>query len=122
HIDQLGLRTALVAMVEKVAASSTVRIEADIGDVDGLLGPGDDITLYRIVQEGLNNILKHSGATRAEVEVVVDERLLTLTIRDDGRGFAAEGGGAPGAGLGLHGIAERARILGGTCRIASAPG
>jgi signal transduction histidine kinase/ligand-binding sensor domain-containing protein len=121
HLDQLGLRTALIAMIERVAISSTARFTYEIGELNGVLPPGDEITLYRIAQESLNNILKHSGATQAAVAVAVQDGLLTLTVRDNGRGIT--GGGAPRrAGIGLQGIAERTRILGGAHEIHSAPG
>ena len=124
HLDQLGLRTALVAMIEKVAASSTIQFTHTIAEVDGLLPPGDEIMLYRIVQESLNNILKHSGATQATVKITVRAEVFTLTIQDNGRGFTpngAEGTLPPKVGLGLQSIAERVRILGGTHTIQSVP-
>jgi signal transduction histidine kinase len=122
HLDQLGLRTALVAMIEKVSASSTIKFTHAVDELDGLLRPGDEITLYRIVQECLNNILKHSGATRAALNVEVDGGELSLKIRDNGRGFMPDEETHRRAGLGLQSIAERARILGGTHAIESAPG
>src|SRR5262245_1109778 len=120
HLDQLGLRTALVAMIEKVAASSQLQFTHEIDELEGVFSPGDEIVLYRIVQECLNNILKHSGATRGEINLAVNDNQFTLTVRDNGRGFAPDGNGR--AGLGLQGIAERARILGGAHTIQTAPG
>ncbi|MGH9842377.1 MAG: sensor histidine kinase, partial [Blastocatellia bacterium] len=120
HLDQLGLRTALQAMIEKVAASSPIQFTHELDECDGRFAPGDDITLYRIVQECLNNILKHSGATQARIGLRVDAGQSLLTIRDNGRGFALDGN--THVGLGLQGIAERARILGGTQTIQTAPG
>jgi len=122
HLDQLGLRTALVAMIEKVASSSTIQFTYELGDLDGLFPPGDEIMLYRIVQESLNNILKHSGATRAAIKIAVHEGRFVLTVRDNGRGFTPDGDGRRRAGLGLQGMAERVRILGGKQEIYSAPG
>ena len=122
HLDQLGLRTALVAMIEKVATSSTIRFTHELCEVDGLLPHGDEINFYRIVQESLNNILKHSGATEAAIRIAFYEGHLALTIHDNGRGFNPHGDRRAGAGLGLQGIAERVRILGGTQTIHSAPG
>src|SRR5262249_23045916 len=122
HLDQLGLRTALVAMIDKVASSSTIRFAHDIGELDGFLPPGDEILLYRIVQESLSNILKHSGATQAEIHLTVNESEVLLAVHDNGRGFTPDGNGSGRAGLGLQGIAERARILGGEPAIHSAPG
>jgi ligand-binding sensor domain-containing protein/signal transduction histidine kinase len=120
HLDQLGLRTALQAMIEKVAASSPIKFTHALDDCDGHFAPGDDITLYRIVQECLNNILKHSGATEVQLMLRVHANRVLLTIRDNGCGFASEGDAH--VGMGLQGIAERARILGGTQTIYSMPG
>jgi signal transduction histidine kinase/ligand-binding sensor domain-containing protein len=122
HLDQLGLRTALVAMIEKVAASSAVTFSHSLDDMDGLFRPDDEILLYRIVQECLNNVLKHSGATAAEINVIVDENRFTLTVGDDGRGFAPDERTTGRPGLGLQGIAERVRILGGVHQVISSPG
>jgi signal transduction histidine kinase/ligand-binding sensor domain-containing protein len=122
HLDQLGLRTALVAMIEKVGASSTIQFTHAVDELDGHLRPGDEITLYRIVQECLNNILKHSGATKVALNLAVDAGELVLTIRDNGRGFMPDEETDQRAGLGLQGIAERVRILGGSHTIESAPG
>jgi two-component system, sensor histidine kinase LadS len=118
----LGLRTALVAMIEKVSASSTIQFTHAVDELDGLFRPGDEITLYRIVQECLNNILKHSGATTVALNLAVQADELALTIRDNGRGFRPDEETHRRAGLGLQGIAERVRILGGTHAIESAPG
>ena len=94
-----------------------------LDELDGILPPGDEITLYRIVQECLNNILKHSGATKAEIKIVVDAGELALNDpRQWARLHADEGNVHGRAGLGLQGIAERVRILGGTHAIQSAPG
>jgi signal transduction histidine kinase len=122
HLDQLGLRTALVAMIEKVSASSTIQFTHAVDELDGLVRPGDEITLYRIVQECLNNILKHSGATKVALTLAAGAGELVLTIRDNGRGFMPDEETRRRAGLGLQGIAERVRILGGTHAIESAPG
>jgi signal transduction histidine kinase/ligand-binding sensor domain-containing protein len=122
HLDQLGLRTALVAMIEKVCASSTIQFTHAVDELDGIFQPGDEITLYRIVQECLNNILRHSGATKMALNIVVDAGELALTIRDNGRGFTLDEETRRRAGLGLQGIAERVRILGGTHAIESALG
>jgi signal transduction histidine kinase len=116
------LRTALVAMIEKVAASSQVQFTHEIDELEGVFTPGDEIVLYRIVQECLNNILKHSGATRAEINLSVNGKQFALTVRDNGRGFAPDGDSLGRAGLGLQSIAERARILGGARTIQTAPG
>jgi signal transduction histidine kinase len=105
-----------------VAAHSTIEFTHELDELDGRLPRASEITLYRIVQECLNNILKHSGASAVAVRVAVHDRELALTVHDNGRGFTTEEAIHGRAGLGLQGIAERVRILGGTHSIRSAPG
>jgi len=76
---------------------------------------------YRIVQECLNNIVKHSGATQARVLITRDSAI-RLEVTDNGRGFAVDKLDQKKQGFGLSGIAERARMLGGDFRIESEPG
>src|SRR5215210_1558879 len=84
--------------------------------------------VYRILQEALANVGRHAGATAVAVEFEADEDRLELRVRDDGAGFdpgekardAASDG--PGAGLGLNGMVERARLAGGELDVRSAPG
>ena len=125
ELDRLGLTKALRAMVKKVSGSTPMHISADIDEIDHLFSTESEINLYRIVQESINNIIKHSGATEASVEIKRLASALAITIRDDGRGFAAESGSASDArpaGFGLMGISERARMLVGKHSIQSAPG
>jgi signal transduction histidine kinase/ligand-binding sensor domain-containing protein len=122
QIDRLGLKRALEALVEQADASSGIAMAAQVGEIDSVLAPEDEIHVYRIVQEAVSNMVRHAGATMAEVEVVVRDEALELRIHDNGVGF--DTASAPGGrgGLGLTGIAERARILGGRATIRSSPG
>ena len=83
-----------------------------------------ETALYRIVQEALTNIWKHARATKASVTVTFETRRCGIQIADDGVGFelATVGATDQGEHLGIAGIRERAEMLGGTLRIASAPG
>jgi signal transduction histidine kinase len=122
HLDRLGLTEALDVMIEKVAATTNIRFVPELVPLDDLLGKEDAITLYRIVQESLNNVVKHAQASEVRVSV---ERLtdsVTLTIRDNGRGFAPSHAESKRTGFGLTGLAERARMLGGELRIDSQEG
>jgi signal transduction histidine kinase len=85
------------------------------------LGPGLDLSAYRIVQEGLTNSLKHSGADRAEVTVDYRPTELVLEVRDHGPGRTAAVDGEYG-GHGLVGIRERVKIFGGELTAGPAPG
>ncbi len=127
HIDRLGLTAALGAMIKRVSTDQ-LRFTTELDSIDGRLTPEQEINFYRIVQECLNNILKHSGATAASVRIKHQAGRIELTVQDNGRGFSVAdrtmrtAESRDGTGFGLLGLAERARILGGTLTTASAPG
>jgi signal transduction histidine kinase len=82
-------------------------------------------TLYRIVQEALNNVVKHAHASQVVVQLAQTGRGLELTINDNGRGFepaAMPANGSASGGLGVRGMRERMERLGGTVYIQSNPG
>jgi signal transduction histidine kinase/ligand-binding sensor domain-containing protein len=124
QIDSLGLTKAISVMVSKVSSASGLRCELELELVDGLLAHSSEIHLYRIIQELLNNVIKHSDASMAWVRLKPQLPSLILTVEDDGRGFdysAVSGRPAKEHGLGLRDIAERVRILGGTIECDSCP-
>jgi ligand-binding sensor domain-containing protein/signal transduction histidine kinase len=122
-LDRLGLSKALDSMLNKVAESSGVRFDTDIDQLDGLFSKDEEIGIYRIVQESVNNIVKHAKATEAMVVIKNEDDEVAVTIQDNGRGFSPDlDGGSSRSGFGLIGIAERARILGTRPEIHSAPG
>ena len=123
-IDRIGLTKSVDALVRRVADSTDVKVVASLADVDGVLPAGDEISLYRIVQEALGNAIKHAGATEIDVAVRRENGSIALSVRDNGRGFTpADGARAPGtSGFGLVGMAERARLLHAGLTIRSAPG
>jgi signal transduction histidine kinase/ligand-binding sensor domain-containing protein len=115
HLDRLGLKAALEFMIEKVTNSSEIRFSSEIATIDGLVPKVTEMHLYRIVQESVNNIVKHSGATEAKVALKREGNSLQLKIEDNGKGFNSSppvSGSSP-RGFGLSGISERVRILGG---------
>lgn len=123
HLDQLGLSRAVGSLVEKAAAASGIHFTLSLAPIDGRIPDDIEIGLYRIAQEGVSNILKHSGAQRARVELAGTGTGLRLVIADEGRGIASPPGAAGGAGgFGLPGIAERVRLLGGRHQVESNPG
>ena len=107
HLDQLGLTTAIETVLENLAESSDIRFHPNIADIDNLLPKQDEINFYRIIQESLNNIIKHSQATEAWVEISKSEQQLITVIRDNGIGSQEQSGG-----LGITGMYERARMIG----------
>jgi len=124
NLDRLGLAATIEEMVERVAGSSGIQFSADIEALEnGLLTKEQEVNCFRIIQESLNNIIKHAQATKAYVELWREDGALLVTVRDNGRGFAAEAAGQGAArGMGLTSIAERLRILGGAHTIKSALG
>jgi two-component system, NarL family, sensor histidine kinase UhpB len=126
-LDDHGLIPAVETQLKRFSARTggEVNLSTD-GDPDSL--PEDVQTaVYRILQEALANIGRHAGATAVAVEFEAGEELLELRIRDDGAGFDPASlhrgnGDGPGAGLGLSGMAERARLAGGELDVRSAPG
>lgn len=124
QLERLGLTIAIEEMLEQVAESSSIGFDFEISRIDGVFSPESEINFYRIVQECTNNIIKHSGATQAEVSINRDEHIVELIVHDNGKGFdpnALQTNGSGKSGLGLTGISERVRILGGKYSIASAP-
>jgi signal transduction histidine kinase/ligand-binding sensor domain-containing protein len=123
QLDQLGLKLSIESMLKK-ASGDGLRVSYDVEAITGAFAREQEINLYRIVQEALGNVIKHSEATEARVTVRRVGRAVELTIRDNGRGFAADGAGGPAGrrGFGLQGIEERARMLGGQASFESAPG
>jgi PAS domain S-box-containing protein len=121
HIEHAGLTASLQELVREVSQSSQVRFERRVENVDGIFKGEAATNVYRMVQEGLNNLIKHSQARQAVVTVERDIRAVRLRISDDGVGFDTSEEGK-GQGLGLTSISERVRMLGGKLKIESTPG
>jgi PAS domain S-box-containing protein len=120
HLDHLGLTRALEAMIDSAAQSSGVAIERKLDSADDVFSGDAAANLYRVVQESLNNILKHSGATWARIELERDLREVLLHVRDNGCGFDAGKANSAG-GIGLRNMTERVHILGGKLKVDSQP-
>jgi signal transduction histidine kinase len=121
QLDRLGLTQSIRAITRKVSESHSVSFACHVDEIDGIFNSTSEIHAYRIIQEGINNIVKHSGATEATVVIKSTPEVLSISIRDNGRGFSA-GGATSDVGFGISGIRERAEIMGGTARIDSVPG
>ncbi len=121
HLERLGLREAIEAMLEKIREATALEINARVALFDEVFSKNDEVTFYRVMQECLNNIIKHAEATAVEISIVQTETEVTARIQDNGRGFAVAPEKQAG-GFGLIGLAERIRMLGGTHSIASEAG
>jgi signal transduction histidine kinase len=124
QLDHLGLTKAIDAIVNRASSATAIAFKAEIDEIDDVFSKDSEINFYRIVQECINNLMKHSQATRASVAISCTPAEVLLSIHDNGRGFtpgASESGRAAG-GFGLIGISERTQLLGGHLAIESAPG
>jgi signal transduction histidine kinase len=123
-LDELGLAEAVRALVVRMAKHAHIEIACDVrGEVDRV--PGDAvIACYRLVQEALNNVVRHADAKRAEVTLHRNSDRLTVTVTDDGRGMRYDPSSpdvARDGHFGLIGMQERIRAIGGTFRYGPPP-
>jgi len=119
-LDRLGLTKAITSMIKKLAGMVDVTSEVD--HIDLLFDENEEIGLYRIIQESLNNVLKHAGATHVTVRIKRGENRVTVRIEDNGKGFDTTGLSRTRLGLGLVGLQERATLLKGELTITSTVG
>jgi signal transduction histidine kinase len=117
-LDALGLKVSM----QTYCAEFTRRTHLPVNfEVDGFLPKLPDIyniTLYRLLQEALNNIVKHAKASQVWVELNIEDNTITLTVQDNGQGFQAEE--QQSGGMGLSSMRERVTIAGGKFTISSA--
>jgi len=129
QLDRLGLTKAVEGILRSVAAASGIQIASQLDNIDDIFAEDLRINFYRIVQESLNNMMRHAQATEAEVRIAREPERMILLIRDNGIGFAPASrstrmgkSGMGKSGFGLAGMSERAHLLGGSFRVRSAPG
>lgn len=119
-LDDHGLEPALQAQVRGFEESTGIQARlASRGDA-AALDDEKQTAVYRVAQEALSNAGRHGGASAVEIELVTEGDRAELHVRDDGRGFDPVA--ARGSGLGLDGMAERARLVGGELDVRSSPG
>jgi PAS domain S-box-containing protein len=121
QLELLGLTRALRALIDSAGEAGAMAISGRFDSVDDVFPSAAATNLYRIVQESLNNILKHSRAKTARVTLERDVHEVLLKIEDDGCGFKTGQDGDRRNGLGLKNIAERVRMLGGKIILDSQP-
>jgi PAS domain S-box-containing protein len=122
-IGDLGLLDSLTDLVESVSTTRAIHVEFHpVGNFDDRINDKVKLMLFRIIQEQINNVLKHSGARNLTIELMLEEteKRIGLTITDDGKGFDPARVGKKG--LGLSNIMSRADLFGGKVTIHSSPG
>jgi PAS domain S-box-containing protein len=122
-LDELGLASALRTYVEGFAERSRIKVELRIPDDFGRLNPDSETAIFRLVQESLTNIHRHSGSRVATIHISRAGGAVCIEVRDAGKGIApekrAEMEATGNAGVGIRGMRERMRQLGGALEISS---
>jgi len=124
-LDDLGLKASLDFLIGQISKRTNIKCNLE-AYVNERLSPELEITLYRVVQQALNNVARHANATEVHIRLVEDGKLVQCSIQDYGIGFNLEEvskrAREQGAGLGLKGMQERVESMLGTFQILSAPG
>jgi signal transduction histidine kinase len=124
HLDDLGLSATLRWYAGKIQEHSTISVRVDIVGEEHQLDDAMRITIFRIIQECLNNVIKHAQANNVNIYLRFEEKNVRINVRDNGIGFDLDTikqrqTGRPS--LGLAGMEERAALLGGTVSVQSRP-
>ncbi|MCZ8216726.1 MAG: ATP-binding protein, partial [Cyclobacteriaceae bacterium] len=114
-----GLRQLVQQLTEETSKQTGINIEAQYYDLPDTMHGETVHHLFRIVQEGLNNIVKHAQASEVDLQFFVHENELVLTIEDNGRGFDTS---KNASGIGLQNMKVRTESLNGHLDISSQPG
>lgn len=123
-LDELGLAGAVEDYAAGFSKRSGVQMSVRVAPAWPRLPREVEVSLFRVVQESLANVHRHSGSATARIELRAEPRRLQLTVQDAGHGLTAPPGGAPatlGLGVGIAGMKERLRQLGGELTIDSSP-
>lgn len=123
-LDEVGFSSAAAWYIEGFAKRSGINVKADFATSPERLPKRMEIVLFRVLQESLTNVHRHSGATNASIHLQLDRDAIILEIRDFGKGISAErvlllGGASAETGVGLAGMRERLRELNGKLEIES---
>lgn len=122
ELEKVGLVKALVRHIEVFEQDTGILTSFRVTGIVPCFPAPVELAVYRVVQEALSNVRKHSQASRVEIQLGIHQGSFRVVIRDDGVGFDMDNGRQTDNGhLGLVGMQERARILGGTLTIQSAP-
>jgi two-component system sensor histidine kinase UhpB len=123
-LDEVGLGPALQALIDGNVDRSALVVTLDVPERLPRLPPSIELAAYRVVQEALTNVLRHSGASRLSLAARNDGGTLAVWLIDDGCGFdpGQAAGATPGQHLGLVSMRERAAFAGGSLEVDSAPG
>ena len=115
----MGLATAARWFANRFTERSGIATQLDIPDHLDRLSQSTEVVLFRVLQESLTNVHRHSGSRVAKISMSVEGENIHLTVMDHGRGFGEQTDGSTRVGVGIAGMRERVRELGGEFRIDS---
>lgn len=118
-LSRLGLTAALEELIRKLDENTEVFFAIELENIDGLFDAEEELNLYRIIQEALNNIVKHANAVSAKLTIVHKKNKVLINIQDNGKGFSIEDEQQSSSSLGLKTLQERMAMLKGKVRIES---
>lgn len=121
-LDESGLSSALGAYVQGLSERSELKVNLEIAENFGRLPSEMELAIFRFVQECLTNVHRHSGSTAAWIRISLERERIQVEVKDEGKGIAPERLAeiaAGGSGVGIRGMQERMRQLGGTVKIQS---
>ncbi len=124
YLEELGLAPALETLAREMNQQGGTTVRFTLSGALQRLTPEQELALYRVAQEALHNALRHSAASHIELEVCFEDEAVTISVKDDGHGFAAPRRvtdlSAKGH-FGIMGMYERAALIGAHLQIRSAP-
>ncbi|PKN57041.1 MAG: histidine kinase [Deltaproteobacteria bacterium HGW-Deltaproteobacteria-14] len=120
-LDKLGLTAALEWQARETEARTELVVEVEADAVDSRLDERVSVTLFRIAQEALTNVIRHADARVVEIELTATDATMTLAVRDDGEGITADAVES-NESVGLIGMRERAMLIDGELTIRGVPG
>jgi signal transduction histidine kinase len=125
HLDDLGLPATIRWYAGQIQDRTNLKIKVEVTGEERSISSTVKIAMFRIVQEALNNIIKHANATNVRIHIYCEEKEMLVAVEDDGSGFNTQQVNSAQARrqpLGLVGMQERAALLGGNVHIHSEPG
>ncbi len=120
ELDRLGLTETIKSILNRIRNANEIKLIGEIDSVDDFFEKDNQINLVRIIQEAMNNVMKHAEATKVNVKLINENNRVSLTVIDNGKGIAIDQNEF--SGLGMNDIKERVEFLGGNMKIISSKG
>ena len=118
-LQELGITRAIEYTLQRIDENTTLFISSEVDNIDDQFSPEEEVNIYRIVQESLNNIIKHANAEASKVLVKRYTENITIFIKDNGIGFDFPEKYQEKKSLGLKTLLERTKFLNGQMKVIS---